>query len=98
MRIDLEQFLAATMVLGTVGALGVAVYSAQPGTFDALVSGASEVVDDEDPPELEVEDTAPAPAPVAIVPSVPKGPDAPPPIIPDPEPDPSDIPPPHGEG
>ena len=37
MRIQLEQFLAATMFLGTAGAIGVAVYTSQSGGFDAAL-------------------------------------------------------------
>lgn len=34
MRIDLEQFLAMTVALGAIGAVGVGVYSARSGTPD----------------------------------------------------------------
>lgn len=38
MRIDMEQFLAMTVALGTVGALGVAVYSTRPDVQGVLGS------------------------------------------------------------
>ena len=80
MRIELEQFLAATMALGTVGAIGVAVYAARGG---AIVPSAPEdlVLDvAEDEPDAVDWDR----------PAIPEEKRAPvePPIVPDPEPEP----------
>ena len=98
MRIDLEQFLAATVFLGTAGALGVAVYSSQSGDLDTVVD---RVLGDENEEGLEVDlddEVTVARGPVAVVPSVPPGPAQPPPIIPEPDPSADQVPPPHGEG
>jgi hypothetical protein len=101
MRIDIEQFLAATMFLGAAGAVGVAVYSTQTGALDGVVDRVlgDDDASDPDAVALEIEDDVTvARAPVAVVPSVPRGPEEPPPIIPDPEPSADQVPPPHGEG
>lgn len=101
MRIQLEQFLAATMFMGTAGAIGVAVYTSNSGGLDAAVD---RLRGSEEPMDLEVEDedaeVAVNEKPVAVVPSVPRGPTPAPPIIPDPEPELSadNVPPPFSEG
>lgn len=67
MRIDLEQFMALTVALGCVGAVGTAVYLTHQDAEEAAVAQADEVkpADDdypEAPPEPEPE---PEPVPVA---------------------------------
>ena len=100
MRIQLEQFLAATMFLGTAGAIGVAVYTSQSGGFDAAIERIRG--GDEEPLELPESDEEVAMnehGPVHVVPSMPRGPTPAPPIIPDPEPVSADkVPPPFSEG
>ncbi len=101
MRIELEQFLAATMFLGTAGAIGVAVYTSQAGGFDAAIE---RITGDEAEEALELpdddEEIAVAEKPVAVVPAVSSGPTLEPPIIADLEPDVSAdrVPPPFSEG
>lgn len=96
MRIDMEQFLALTVALGTVGAIGAAAYSARPD-FQAAVSS---MVDDdevmstkeEDEPTVNKTESTPArslPVPVPVLAD--PGPDAGiSPIVPD-DPD-NDVP------
>lgn len=73
MRIDLEQFLAVTMMLGTAGAIGFVVLSRDDGDSPASVD---EVMDVEEPEaDVAVEPSpAPTPAPAPIVEPVPEGP------------------------
>ena len=74
MRFDLEQFLALTMALGTVGAVGVAVYSSQEAHAEsAQVAGAEPTTEEDEPfPQAPPEPERPAtPAPVSAAPPSP---------------------------
>ena len=85
MRIDLEQFLAITMMLGTAGAIGVAVYAS--GGDD----GSAEIVDEPAGEEAAAEVAAtPAPPPApepASPPVVQPEPEGPPPLPAEPDAD-----------
>lgn len=75
MRFDLEQFLALTMALGTVGAVGVAVYSSQEAHAEsAQVAGAEPTTEEDEPfPQAPPEPERPAtPAPVSAAPPSPR--------------------------
>ena len=81
MRIDMEQFLALTVALGTVGAIGAAAYSARPD-FQAAMSSlveddeVSATTDDADEPPAKAAEPSSAPTlPVPV------------PILADPDPD-----------
>jgi hypothetical protein len=74
MRIDLEQFLALTMMLGTAGAIGAVVYvGSQDLDPEAAVS---EPLLDE--PQSETADASPEPAAAPDAPVVPASDDPPP--------------------
>ena len=74
MRIDLEQFLALTVAIGSIGAVGAALYTAQPDI--PAVSSAVDTFTDE--LELDVEADPP---PILTVPvPTPAQPDSPPAI------------------
>jgi hypothetical protein len=73
MRIDLEQFLAVTMMLGTAGAIGFVVISRDDGDPPANVEDAVDV----DEPDTDVTASpspVPTPAAAPIVEPVPEGP------------------------
>lgn len=82
MRIDMEQFLAVAMALGTAGAIGVAVYS-QRGD-DEPVAADSDTQDEDVEQEIAASPPPPAPAPPAVVPTEPA---APPPLPEEPDED-----------
>lgn len=67
MRIDLEQFMALTVALGCVGAVGTAVYLTHKDAEEAAIAQADEVepADDDDYPEAPP-DPEPAPEPVPV--------------------------------
>jgi hypothetical protein len=99
MRIDLEQFLAYTMILGTAGAIGAAVYTT------TMADDETAAVIDQPAADLEIEDAEPEPVTASnepVIPPVPPAPASPPPIEPDPdfhaEPDPAKVPAPTFEG
>lgn len=73
MRIDLEQFLAVTMMLGTAGAIGFVVLSRDDGDPPASVDEAVEVDEPDEGAEVSPS-PAPTPAPAPIVEPVPEGP------------------------
>lgn len=68
MRLDLEQFLAMTMALGTAGAIGVAVYSTHDAQAEVPAAAATEEVaqEDEEFPEAEPDPPRPAPTPAPV--------------------------------
>jgi len=67
MRIDLEQFMALTVALGCVGAVGTAVYLTHQDTEEAAIAQADDMeeADDEDYPEAPP-DPEPEPEPVPV--------------------------------
>ncbi|MCH9688495.1 MAG: hypothetical protein K0V04_44100 [Deltaproteobacteria bacterium] len=77
MRIDLEQFLALTVALGTAGAVGVAGYTSYQNRADATETPAVEMVaesdntDDWPSADLTPPAPAPEPAPKAEPPTMP---------------------------
>ena len=74
MRIDLEQFLALTVALGTAGAVGVAVYASQARMDQIAAEAPASIEDVEREAEPEPEPTA---API-VVPTLPAEPSEPP--------------------
>lgn len=73
MRFDLEQFLALTVALGTVGAVGVAVYTNHQPRAQAASANTEAVASEEDEPfpEAEPEPVRPPAPPAAAAPEPP---------------------------
>lgn len=63
MRLDLEQFLAMTVALGTAGAIGVAVYSTHDAKAEVPAAAPVEEAAEEEFPEAEPDPPRPAPTP-----------------------------------
>ena len=79
MRIDIEQFLALTVALGTIGAVGTAVYISHLDAQDAVASSANvEEPEAEYPEAPDAPVKAPVQAPVATTPVQPLDPEPPP--------------------
>ncbi|MEM7159880.1 MAG: hypothetical protein AAF799_43975 [Myxococcota bacterium] len=62
MRIDLEQFLALTMTLGAVGAVGAGVYTNRASTETVDTTEAESTAEEEEEPMPEAEPRPPRPA------------------------------------
>lgn len=84
MRIDLEQFLAVTMMLGTAGAIGVAVY-AQGDDAEAPQEVVEQETDDD--VDAQVAATPAPPPPPEPAPAVEPTPEGPPPLPEEPDAD-----------
>ncbi len=94
MRIDLEQFMALTVALGTVGAVGTAVYMTRADAQEAAATQAAEEAAPDEEEELPEAPPDPEPEPEPVAEPTPEVVDT---VLPADE-DLSNVPAPYSEG